>query len=61
MELVRGRKYLVNVAPWGPCPVRYLGPSKWLSTYSRIQNPITLKKYTIRTDKLRPLLIGVER
>lgn len=61
-ELVPGEKYLLNVAPWGPHPVRYLGPSPWLpKSYSRVQNPITRRVYSIRTDRLMPLLVQVVR
>jgi hypothetical protein len=61
-ELVPGEKYLLNVAPWGPHPVRYLGPSKWLpKSYSRVQNPITRRIFSIRTDRLMPLLVQVVR
>lgn len=59
IHLTIGQKYLLDIAPWGLHPVRYLGPSKWLKTYSRVQNPITFKVYSIRTEKLRPLLVDV--
>lgn len=59
MTLTPGYKYLIDVAPWGLQMVRYLGQSPWLSTYSKVQNPVTLKKFTVRTELLRPLLVRV--
>ena len=56
MELIPGEKYLVNVAPWGIHSVRYIGPSKWFEGYSKVQNPLTLKTFSVRTEWLRPIL-----
>jgi hypothetical protein len=59
-ELVRGSKYLAGLEPWGLVVVLYLGPSRWLPrTYSRVRNTITRREYSIRTDRLRPLLTEV--
>lgn len=59
-DLAVGEKYIVDCAPWGPIVVRFLGPSKWFPSRSRVQHSITRMRFTVPTASLRPALVLVQ-